>query len=100
MTELVDLMVTLLGEVQKVKAFLKQHHQSGYQRFNEEWVDGSQAMRMLSTSPRTMQALRDSRALPYSKVRGKIYYRVADLEKLLETHYNYKRPNYQRYGNM
>jgi hypothetical protein len=43
-------------------------------KLSETWLDNQEVMELLKVSPRTLQNLRDTRALPFSKVGGKIYY--------------------------
>ena len=93
-----ELFLKLLQEIQKVQAFLKQGHRSGFQQLQDEWLDSQQVMQMLNISPRTLQGLRNSRDLAYSKIRGKLYYRTEDIEKLLESNYNFKPARIQRHG--
>ena len=93
-----ELFLKLLQEIQKVQAFLKQGHLSGFQQLQDEWLDSQQVMQMLNISPRTLQGLRNSRDLAYSKIRGKLYYRTEDIEKLLESNYNFKPARIQRHG--
>ncbi len=57
------------------------------ERFGESWIDGQDVMDALNISKRTLQTLRDSKMLPYSRINGKFYYKVADIEALLETNY-------------
>lgn len=54
---------------------------------NERWLDIQEACFALKVSKRTLQAYRDKQVLPYSKFEGKIYFKVADIEKHLEKHY-------------
>lgn len=91
-------LIQILQEIQKIQAFLKQGHRSGFQQLKDDWMDGQQVLQMLNISPRSLQGLRNSRALPYSKIRGKIYYRSEDIEKLLESNYNFKPARIQRHG--
>jgi hypothetical protein len=93
-----ELFLKLLQEIQKVQAFLKQGHRSGFQQLQDDWLDGQQVLQMLNISPRTLQGLRNSRDLAYSKIRGKLYYRTEDIEKLLESNYNFKPARIQRHG--
>lgn len=63
------------------------------------WLDNQDVMQMLHISPRTLQTLRSNGTLPFSRIKGKFYYKVADLEALLNSNYtaNLKKPN--SYGN-
>ena len=96
MTELVDMILMLSREIKKIQTYLQHCSKSGLQRFSDEWIDGQEVMQTLHISPRTLQSLRDNKVLPYSKIRGKIYYKVSDLEKILEENYKPSKP--RRYG--
>ena len=52
-----------------------------------DWLDGSDVMRALHISPRTLQTLRSNGTLPYSHIGGKIFYKREVLEDLLERNY-------------
>jgi hypothetical protein len=51
------------------------------------WIDGQDVLLLLHISKRSLQKLRDKGTLPYSRVNGKFYYKVADIEELLEKNY-------------
>ena len=91
-------LIKLMQEIQKIQALLKQGHRSGFQQLQDDWLDGQLVLQMLNISPRTLQGLRNSRDLAYSKIRGKLYYRTEDIEKLLESNYNFKPARIQRHG--
>lgn len=52
------------------------------------WIDGQQVMDTLKISKRTLQSLRSAGVLPYSRLNGKYYYKVADIDDLLNKQYN------------
>ena len=52
-----------------------------------QWLDTSDVMRALNISQRTLQTLRSNGTLPYSQIGGKLYYRRADIETLLDRNY-------------
>ena len=54
----------------------------------QKWVDNRQACQRLSVSIRTLQTLRDSKTLPYTKMGGKVFYKPEDIEKMLFTGYH------------
>ena len=82
--------MTAWFEIQRMQGLLKQSCRTGREQFCDEWGDGQQVSRLLNISPRTLQALRDSRELPYSRIRSKLYNRIDDLEKILVSNYNFK----------
>ena len=49
----------------------------------QKWMDNDQACAYLSASKRTLQSLRDSRVLPFTKIGAKVFYKPEDLEKML-----------------
>lgn len=57
-------------------------------KLSETWLDNQDVMGVLKISPRTLQNMRDSQVLPFSKVGGKIYYKASDVEKLLNDNYH------------
>ena len=48
-----------------------------------KWLDNQQACIRLSASKRTLQNLRDSGVLPFTKIGAKVYYKPADIENML-----------------
>ena len=78
--------------VEELKAVLsKSHHEP------KRWLRSPEVRKMLAISPGTLQNLRINGTLPYSKVKGKFYYKVADIEQLLQD--NYYNHNFKRDGN-
>ena len=51
------------------------------------WLDNQDVMQILHISPRTLQTLRANGTLPFSRIKGKFYYKVSDLAALLESNY-------------
>ena len=49
----------------------------------KEWLRSSDVRRLLSISPGTLQNLRISGALPYTKIGGTLFYAYADVIKVL-----------------
>jgi|TARA_R110000868_G_scaffold224472_1_gene476454 hypothetical protein len=88
MNELMDMILTLAQDIKTVKAYLLNFHKSRLEQFSEEWIDGQVVMQTLHISKRTLQSLRDSGVLPYSRINGKFYYKVSDIEALLESNYS------------
>jgi hypothetical protein len=52
------------------------------------WLDGQDVMILLHISKRSLQNLRDSSTLPYSRINGKFYYKADDIKDLLEKNYS------------
>ena len=49
----------------------------------KEWLDTEDVCRLLKLTPRTLQAMRDSRAIVCSQVGRKFYYKPEDVERVL-----------------
>lgn len=53
----------------------------------EDWLDNQDVMLYLHISPRTLQTLRSNGTMPFSRIGNKIYYRRADIQRLLDNNY-------------
>lgn len=58
----------------------------------ESWIGGIEVQSTLHISEKTLYRHRKSGRLPYSKVRGKIYYKLSDIRNLLERNYIREKP--------
>ena len=64
-----------------------------------EWMDNQDVMALLHVSARTLQTLRSNGSLPYAKMRGKVYYKQEDVQRLMEDAYRMgKIKNREAYG--
>ena len=52
-----------------------------------EWIESSEARKMLGVSQKTWQTYRDNRIIPFSQFGRKIYVKKADLEAFMISHY-------------
>lgn len=52
----------------------------------KEWLSNREAMAFLDLSKATLQRYRSDGVLPYSKLKGNIYYRREDLLQVLQEH--------------
>ena len=88
MDEIVKGILALSAELKEIKVHLQYLKKTRAEVFKESWIDGQDVMLALNISLRTLQSLRDSGTLPFSRINGKFYYKVSDLEKLLEGNYS------------
>lgn len=58
------------------------------QPLTDNWLDIQEVCWLLKISKRTLQYYRDNKVLPYSQIGGKIYFKAADIDEHLQTHYN------------
>lgn len=96
MNEVVNMMLELCQEIKYIKAQLYAFQKSRIEVFKENWIDAEQVTDALNISTRTLQNLRDTGTIPFSRINGKFYYKAADIEKLLES--NYSKPKKQNNG--
>ena len=92
MNEILNLLQQLTRDFEIVKAYVFAVKISKLDSFKETWIDGQDVMQTMHISKRTLQSLRDNGTLNYSRVNGKFYYKVADIEKLLESNYSQSKP--------
>ena len=88
MEEIVKGLLHLSGELKEIKVHLQHLNKTRAEIFSETWIDGQDVLLALNISQRTLQTLRDSGTLPFSRLNGKFYYKVSDLEALLEGNYS------------
>jgi len=65
--------------LEDLKAVLQQPKQS-----TKQWLKSSEVRKMLGISHGTLQNLRITRSLPYTKLGGIMFYKYEDIEKILE----------------
>ncbi|MAB49378.1 MAG: DNA-binding protein [Flavobacteriaceae bacterium] len=96
MTEIIDLLLELSQDVKDLKARIELLRQSRAEVLKDTWIDNQDVLQTLHISKRTLQTFRDNGTLPYSKVKGKFYYKVSDVEQLLQD--NYYNHNFKQDG--
>ena len=92
MTEVMNLLMQLTRDFEVIRAYVLALKNSKLDNFKETWIDGQDVMHTMHISKRTLQSLRDNGTLPYSRINGKFYYKVADIESLLESNYSQSKP--------
>lgn len=88
MKEIVKMMLELSQEIKTIKAYVEVFRKTKLEKLNATWVDGQNVMDILHISKRTLQTLRDNETLPYSRINGKFYYKLSDIENMLESNYS------------
>ncbi len=53
----------------------------------DSFLDNQELVKLLSISKRTAQSWRDEGKISFSQIGSKIYYKMSDVQKLLETNY-------------
>jgi len=49
----------------------------------DSWVDSYEVCTFLKISSRTLQRLRSAQAINYSHIRGKIFYKISEIQRLM-----------------
>ena len=93
MIEIIDLLMGLSQEVRDLRTRIELLNATKVEYLKNAWVDNQDVMQMLHISPRTLQSFRTNIVRANCKISGKIYYKVADIEELLQA--NYYNPNFK-----
>ena len=72
------------SEIRELKNLLQEKSK---EEVNNQWLESTEARKMLGISPKTWQTYRDERRIPFSQFGRKIYVKRADLEAFMEKHY-------------
>lgn len=75
-----DIIVTRLDEL---KAEIKNISKPN----NEELIDNAKFIQLMKISKRTLQAWRDEGKISFSQIGGKIYYKMKDVQELIDKNY-------------
>jgi hypothetical protein len=51
-------------------------------------LDNSDILKLFKISPKTAVNWREEQILPYSRIKGKTYYKLSDMYKVIDKHYN------------
>lgn len=73
----------LLNKIDEVKSSLEEKQKNPKDIF----VDNQEFLQLMNISKRTAQTWRDEGVVSFSQIGSKIYYRMSDVEKLLERNY-------------
>lgn len=78
-----DKLYQIEQEIITIKELLKQKQE---QSFKSHWIESKNVPPLLGISNRTWQSWRSKRIIPFSQFGSKIFVRMDDLNKLLESH--------------
>jgi hypothetical protein len=76
----------LITKINSIAKFVIAHQESEKEQNTDEWVDSKEICSFLKISTRTLQRLRTARVINYSKIRGKNYYKLSEVSRLLNDH--------------
>ena len=87
MSELLPILSGIKLEMQTMNKSLTQMIKTHAQVLSEEWITKEQVLAVLKISPRTLEKLKGSGKLPFSRINGLIYFKTIDIENLLKLNY-------------
>ncbi len=90
MIELIELTREMAQNLQYIKAYVEAITTKKGKSLSEDWLDNQEVLQVLHISKRTLQTYRDNGIVPFSKIEGKFYYKVLDIENLLQSNYTNK----------
>nr|WP_320119743.1 helix-turn-helix domain-containing protein [uncultured Marinifilum sp.] len=90
MKELESLVKDLAEDLSNLRQLFEIWNKGKFAKITNTWIDGKQVMLALKISQRTLQSLRSKGTLPYSSINNKFYYKISDIQSLLESNYNKK----------
>ena len=67
--------------IEKIDQHLQEYNNKEVER---KWLKSSEVTEMLSCSPATLFRLRTERILPCSLIQGTYYYKLSDIDKMME----------------
>lgn len=71
-------------EVKEIKNLFEKRAE---EEVKNQWIESSEARKLLGVSQRTWQDYRDKRVLPFSQYGRKIYVKRADVEEFMQRNY-------------
>lgn len=74
----------LLTQISEIKNSLSEKQKNP----SEIFVDNVEFIELMKISKRTAQHWRDTGVISFSQIGSKIYYRMSDIENLLDSNYN------------
>lgn len=75
---------TIINRIDDLKSEIKGNSKS----INDDFVDNVDFIKLMNISKRTAQTWRDEGKIAFSQVGGKIYYKMSDVQDLLQHNYN------------
>lgn len=73
----------LTAKINTIAKFVAALQSKAEEEPEDGWVDSYEVCTFLKISSRTLQRLRSSHTINYSQIRGKIFYRISEVQRLL-----------------
>lgn len=79
----------IVGKLDEIARYVKQHSESQH----DGWIDNHDVCKYLNISTRTLQRLRSQKLINFSIIRGKTYYQLSEIERMLNENLIKSNPN-------
>lgn len=76
----------LTAKINKIAKFITTVQDKAVEQPEDSWVDSYEVCTFLKISTKTLQRLRTANEISYSKIRGKTFYRISEIQRLLNDH--------------
>ncbi|MDR3266282.1 MAG: helix-turn-helix domain-containing protein [Tannerella sp.] len=73
----------LMAKINTIVKFVAAIESKAEEQPEDGWVDSYEVCTFLKISDRTLQRLRVGGAISFSRIRGKIFYRISELQRLM-----------------
>ena len=73
----------LMAKINTIAKFVAHIQAKADEEQNDGWVDNYEVCTFLKISERTLQRLRTSRLVNFSSIRGKTFYRISEIQRLM-----------------
>ncbi|MDD4514633.1 helix-turn-helix domain-containing protein [Massilibacteroides sp.] len=70
----------IVSKIDEISRYVKEHSESQH----EGWIDNHDVCKYLNISTRTLQRLRSQKLINFSIIRGKTYYKLSEIERMLD----------------
>ena len=73
----------LVAKINTIAKFVLTQQEKENETPVDSWVDSYEVCTFLKISSRTLQRLRNARQINYSRIRGKNFYKISEIERLM-----------------
>jgi hypothetical protein len=87
MDNIIKTILILTEEVDKLKVKTAELAEKKADKIESGWLNSMEVLSLLGISRRTLQTFRDNGTLPFSRIKGNFFYKLSDVQKLLNTNY-------------
>jgi NH3-dependent NAD+ synthetase len=74
----------LTSKINTIAKFVSALQAKAEEKPIDNWVDNYDVCTFLKVSGKTLQRLRASNSVSYSRIRGKIFYRISEIQRLMD----------------